>query len=72
MYLQRILQVWKPPLTIHSAHYNEILPPFHTVRQNSDLVQKFCLGNQNTKIEIKWKNPCFCVLTSLYSEGQRK
>lgn len=25
----------------------------------------------NIKIKIKWKNPYFCVLTSLYSEEQR-
>lgn len=56
----------------NSVHYCEILLQFHTVRQNSDLVQKLCLGNLNIKIKIKWRNLHFCVLTTSYSEGQRK
>lgn len=51
----------------NSVHYCEILLPFHTVRQNSDLVQKLCLGNLNIKIKIKWRNLHFCVLTTSYS-----
>lgn len=65
-------QLWKPSLTIHSAHYHEIPVTSHIVRQKSGLVQKLSLGNQNIKVKIKQKNLCFFVLTSSYSEGQRK
>lgn len=69
MHLQH--KIRKSPLTVHSAHYHETLVTSHIDRQKSDLVQKLSLGNQNTKIKIKWKNLCFFVLTSSYSEGSR-
>lgn len=40
-------------------------------KTNIRLVQKLSLGNQNTKINIKWKKLSFFVLTSSYSEGSR-
>lgn len=70
MYLQH--QAQNPPPAIHSALYHEILVTSHIVRQKSDLVQKLSLGNENIKIKIKWKNLSCLVLTSSYSEGQRK